>query len=158
MAKQHLTYSTSNWGRVAFQPKDHPVDQQPQRNNRNHKPPPNTKQQFKFRKTKSPHTHPSTRENMPSEPKDKSTDQNSPNHLAPQDKASQNSPNPNQPKTHSLESLHLKTNKIERLPANYEAESCAVCSTKQPPDWIVTLFDDSWGFLCGPCGFKLSQN
>jgi len=39
----------------------------------------------------------------------------------------------------------------------YGAESCIVCGVKGRPDWQVTQFDDSGGFLCGTCGLKLSE-
>lgn len=25
------------------------------------------------------------------------------------------------------------------------------------PDWQYTEYDDSWGFLCDPCGLKISE-
>ena len=77
------------------------------------------------------------------------------------EKASQKSPDPPESCPDKIDTQYLsqKTKQLTRLPPDNEVslESCVVCGIKQQPDWIITLFDESWGFLCGPCGFKLSQ-
>ena len=51
-----------------------------------------------------------------------------------------------------------KTKSVYRLALDcYGVEFCVVCGVKGPMDWQVNQFDDSWGFLCGPCGLKLSE-
>jgi hypothetical protein len=58
----------------------------------------------------------------------------------------------------SLEELTLSAKSIYRLTTDcYGTETCVVCGVKGRPDWQVTQFDDSWGFLCGKCGLKLSE-
>jgi hypothetical protein len=58
----------------------------------------------------------------------------------------------------SFEELASKTKGVYRLTMNcYGTETCVVCGVKRRPDWQVTQFDDSWGFLCGACGLKLSE-
>jgi hypothetical protein len=57
----------------------------------------------------------------------------------------------------SLEELATQTKTVERLTMDFGIETCVVCNVKGRPDWQVTLFDDSWGFLCGPCGDKLQN-
>ncbi len=57
----------------------------------------------------------------------------------------------------SFEDLASKAKSVFRLTMDFGIETCAACGTKERPDWQVTLFDDSWGFLCGPCGLKLSE-
>jgi hypothetical protein len=58
----------------------------------------------------------------------------------------------------SLAELTLKAKSIYRLTMDcYGLETCVVCGVKARPDWQVTQFDDSWGFLCGTCGLKLSE-
>lgn len=59
--------------------------------------------------------------------------------------------------TSSLEALALKTKSLIREHSNSESETCILCNTKDTPQWQVTLFDDSWGFLCGLCGDELSR-
>ncbi len=59
--------------------------------------------------------------------------------------------------TYSLEELALKTKSVYRLTMDFGIETCVCCGAKGRPDWQVTEFDDSWGFLCGPCGVKLSE-
>jgi hypothetical protein len=59
---------------------------------------------------------------------------------------------------YSFEELSSKTKSVYRLTIDcYGVESCVVCGVKGRPDWQVTQFDGSWGFLCGPCGLKLSE-
>jgi hypothetical protein len=58
----------------------------------------------------------------------------------------------------SLEELTLEAKSIYRLTTDcYGTETCVVCGVRGLPDWQVTQFDDSWGFLCGSCGLKLSE-
>ncbi len=57
----------------------------------------------------------------------------------------------------SLEQLASKTKSVYRLTMDFGIETCVCCGFKGRPDWQVTEFDDSWGFLCGPCGQKLSE-
>jgi hypothetical protein len=57
----------------------------------------------------------------------------------------------------SLEELTAKAKSVYRLTTDFGVETCVCCGAKGRPDWQVTLFDDSWGFLCGPCGQKLSE-
>ncbi|MGD6933516.1 MAG: hypothetical protein ACQCN5_04845, partial [Candidatus Bathyarchaeia archaeon] len=59
--------------------------------------------------------------------------------------------------TYTLDELALKTKSIYRLTMDFGIETCVCCGVKGRPDWQVTEFDDSWGFLCGPCGLKLSE-
>jgi hypothetical protein len=59
--------------------------------------------------------------------------------------------------THSLDDLAAKTKSVYRLTMDFGIETCVCCGVKGRPDWQVTEFDDSWGFLCGPCGLKLSE-
>lgn len=57
----------------------------------------------------------------------------------------------------SFEDLASKAKSVFRLTMDFGIETCAACGTKERPDWQVTLFDDSWRFLCGLCGQKLSE-
>jgi hypothetical protein len=57
----------------------------------------------------------------------------------------------------SLEELSLHAKSVNRLDTDFGTETCIVCDVKGNPCWQVTLFDDTWGFLCGPCGEKLSN-
>jgi hypothetical protein len=59
--------------------------------------------------------------------------------------------------TYTLDELTLKTKSVCRLTMDFGIETCVCCGIKGRPDWQVTEFDDSWGFLCGPCGVKLSE-
>ena len=108
-----------------------------------------------------PPTQPKEDGKAPSDPKDHSFIGNTQNHLLWEDKGSQKSSDPPEscPQKVDTQYLSLKTKELTRLPPDYEVnvESCVVCGVKQRPDWRFTLFDDSWGFLCGRCGFKLSQ-
>lgn len=56
-----------------------------------------------------------------------------------------------------IEFLASKTKELTRLTADVEIETCVACGVKDRLDWLVTLFDDSWGHLCGPCGLRLSE-
>lgn len=57
-----------------------------------------------------------------------------------------------------FEELVSKTKSIYRLTmACYGVETCRCCGVQGKPDWQYTEFDDSWGFLCGPCGLKVSE-
>jgi hypothetical protein len=40
---------------------------------------------------------------------------------------------------------------------DFGINTCIICKVKDKSDWQVTEFYDSWGFLCGPCGLKLSE-
>ena len=57
----------------------------------------------------------------------------------------------------SFEELMNTAKTVERLTMDFGIETCVACGVKGRPDWQVTSFDDSWGFLCGPCGMKLSD-
>ena len=57
----------------------------------------------------------------------------------------------------SFEELEAKTKEVIQLSTDFGIENCAACGIKDRPYWQVTLFDNSWGFLCGPCGEKLSS-
>jgi hypothetical protein len=59
--------------------------------------------------------------------------------------------------TVNFEELAAKTKSVYRLKMDFGIEGCVVCGAKGRPDWQVTQFDDSWGFLCGSCGEKLSS-
>lgn len=59
--------------------------------------------------------------------------------------------------TYTLDELVLKTKSVCRLTMDFGIETCVCCGVKGRPDWQVTEFDDSWGFLCGPCGIRLSE-
>jgi hypothetical protein len=56
-----------------------------------------------------------------------------------------------------FEDLVGKTKSVGVLPPHFGVETCVVCGVKGESYWQVTLFDDSWGFLCGSCGQKLSD-
>jgi hypothetical protein len=56
-----------------------------------------------------------------------------------------------------FEELTARTKSVCRLTMDFGIETCVCCGVKGHPDWQVTEFDDSWGFLCGPCGVKLSK-
>jgi hypothetical protein len=58
---------------------------------------------------------------------------------------------------YSFEEVALKAKSVFRLTMDFGTETCVICGAKGRPDWQVTLFDESWGFLCGPCGHKLSE-
>jgi hypothetical protein len=58
---------------------------------------------------------------------------------------------------YTLDELALKTKSVFRLTMDFGIETCVCCGVKGRPDWQVTEFDDSWGFLCGRCGLKLSE-
>ena len=57
----------------------------------------------------------------------------------------------------NLEELALQTKSVTRLTTNFGIDTCKLCKAKNPSEWQVTAFDDSWNFLCGPCGLKLSE-
>ena len=56
-----------------------------------------------------------------------------------------------------FEDIASKTKSVCRLTMDYLSETCVICEAKGQGEWQVTQFDDSWGFLCGPCGLKLSE-
>ena len=58
---------------------------------------------------------------------------------------------------YTLEELSLHTKSIGRLTFDFGINTCILCQIKDKSDWQVTQFDDSWGFLCGSCGLKLSE-
>ena len=51
--------------------------------------------------------------------------------------------------SNSLEELALKTKSATRLTSNFGIDTYKLCKTKSPGEWQVTVFDDSWDFLCG---------
>ena len=57
----------------------------------------------------------------------------------------------------SLEELALQTKSVTRLTTNFGIDICKLCKAKGHSEWQVTAFDDSWGFLCGTWGQKLSE-
>lgn len=57
-----------------------------------------------------------------------------------------------------FEELVLRTKSVYRLTMGcYGIEACRCCGVQGKPDWQYTEFDDSWGFLCGLCGLRLSE-
>jgi hypothetical protein len=56
-----------------------------------------------------------------------------------------------------FEEVASKAKSVCRLTMDYSFETCVICGAKGQGEWQVTQFDDSWGFLCGPCGLKLSE-
>jgi hypothetical protein len=58
---------------------------------------------------------------------------------------------------HTLEELALKTKSLCRLEFDFGINTCILCKIQDKSDWQVTEFNDSWGFLCGSCGLKLSE-
>ena len=58
---------------------------------------------------------------------------------------------------YTLEELALHTKSLSRLTMDFGINTCKLCNVKDKSDWQVTEFDDDWGFLCGPCGLKLSE-
>ena len=58
---------------------------------------------------------------------------------------------------YNFEDLAAKAKVVVRLNMDFGIENCVSCGTKGRPDWQVTLFDGSWGFLCVSCGDKLSH-
>lgn len=59
--------------------------------------------------------------------------------------------------TITLDELALQTKSVTRLTINFGIDTCKLCKAKSHSEWQVTEFNDSWGFLCGPCGLKLSK-
>jgi hypothetical protein len=57
----------------------------------------------------------------------------------------------------TLKELESTAKCVYRLTMDFGIETCVACGAKGHLDWQVTLFDDKWGFLCGPCGLKLSE-
>jgi hypothetical protein len=57
----------------------------------------------------------------------------------------------------SFEELEAKAKSVVRLTMDFGIETCVTCGVKGRPEWQVTEFDDSWGFMCGPCGQRLSE-
>ncbi len=58
---------------------------------------------------------------------------------------------------YNLEELALHTKSLCRLTMDFGKNNCILCKIQDKSDWQVTEFDDSWGFLCGSCGLKLSE-
>jgi hypothetical protein len=56
----------------------------------------------------------------------------------------------------SLEALANKTKRLERLEGKWE-DKCVLCGFSGRMDYQVTEFNDSWAFLCGSCGDKLTK-
>ena len=84
------------------------------------------------------------------------------------------SPNPSQPtsptpfkvdklensgtnKNQTIEELALHTKSLTRLQMDFGEDRCLFCQKQTPVEWQISNFNDAWAFLCGPCGFKLSQ-
>ena len=59
--------------------------------------------------------------------------------------------------TTTLEDLAAKTKELYLLTLDFGVDFCVLFGVKERSEWQVTDFDDSWGFLCGPCGLKLSE-
>ena len=59
--------------------------------------------------------------------------------------------------SNSLEELALQTKSVTRLTTNFGIDTCKLCKSKVHPEWQVTASDDSWDFLCGSYGLKLSE-
>ncbi len=57
----------------------------------------------------------------------------------------------------SFEELEAKAKSVVRLTMDFGIETCVTCGVKGRPEWQVTEFDDSWGFMCGQCGQRLSE-
>jgi hypothetical protein len=57
----------------------------------------------------------------------------------------------------TFEELTSETKSIYRLTMDFGTETCKLCGDKGRPDWQVDLFNGEWGFLCGPCGLRLSE-
>lgn len=57
----------------------------------------------------------------------------------------------------SLEDLVSKTKELVRLTTDFGIETCVSCGFKGRLDWQITLFDSSWGLLCGSCGEKVAE-
>ena len=57
----------------------------------------------------------------------------------------------------SLKKLALQTKSVTRLTINFGIDTCKLCNVESYSKWQVTAFDDSWNFLCGSCGLKLSK-
>jgi len=53
--------------------------------------------------------------------------------------------------------LASKTPKLERLEHEDSQGECVCCHEKGRLDYQATLFDGSYGLLCGPCGIKLIE-
>jgi hypothetical protein len=60
--------------------------------------------------------------------------------------------------TITLEELALQTKSVTRLTMNFGEDTCKLSRSKSPSEWQATAFDDSWNFLCGSCGIKLSED
>jgi len=57
----------------------------------------------------------------------------------------------------TIDELALRTKSLTRLTINFGEDRCVFCGVQVHVEWDVKDFDDTWGFLCGPCGLKLSQ-
>ena len=57
----------------------------------------------------------------------------------------------------SLEELSLQTKSVTKFTTNFGIDTRKLCQVKSHSEWQVIAFDDSWSFLCGPCGLKLSE-
>jgi hypothetical protein len=57
----------------------------------------------------------------------------------------------------TMEELAQHTKSLTRLNMDFGEDRCIFCHTFTHVEWQVNDFDDAWGFLCEPCGFKLSQ-
>ncbi len=59
--------------------------------------------------------------------------------------------------TITFEELSSNTKNVCRLDTDFGIETCVLCGTKERPDWQVDLYNGEWGFLCGPCGLRLTE-
>lgn len=60
----------------------------------------------------------------------------------------------------SVQFLNFNVNDVKelvRLKSDFGIETCVGCGVKGRPDWQITLFDNTYGLLCGPCGSKVSE-
>jgi hypothetical protein len=57
----------------------------------------------------------------------------------------------------TIEELALHTKSLTRLQMDFGEDRCLFCQKQSHVEWQTTNFNDTWAFLCGPCGFKLSQ-
>ncbi|MEM2968094.1 MAG: hypothetical protein QXJ76_02165, partial [Candidatus Bathyarchaeia archaeon] len=112
-------------------------------------------------------TTPTKEENSTSKPDNESEEKGASNENKPVSTASKTEPQAETPSkvmqlrnsgtATTLEELASKTKSLYRLTMDFGIETCVCCGAKGRPDWQVTQFDDSWGFLCNACGQKISE-
>ncbi len=56
-----------------------------------------------------------------------------------------------------FQELANQAKELVRLSTDFGTETCILCGERKRPKWQITLFDDSWGMLCGQCGEKLAK-